>query len=96
MVKARSNGRLSAIVLQGHDASFGVQCAIGIPQPQPVSKFERQGRGKQNLARRAKFNDCALAEGVAGSAQSGEPDWNADWRGVRKELCQLAGGAFAI
>ena len=47
--KAGSDGGASAGILQRHHGSFGVQRAVGILQPQPVGKLQRQSRREQTL-----------------------------------------------
>ena len=58
--KAGSDRGASAGILQRHHGGFGVQRAVGILQPQPVGKLQRQGGREQHFTRRTELDHRAF------------------------------------
>ena len=92
--KAGSDRGASAGVLQRHHGGFGIQCAVGILQPQPVGKLKRQSGREQH------FTGVPNSITVLSVAVLSVPDHpsqahrNTNRTSLRKELRQFGGAAL--
>jgi hypothetical protein len=83
------------MVLHRDDRRFGVQRIVGVAHAQEIAKLQRCGAGKQDLSRRAEFNDGAFLKAwtrliLICAAAASELHRDANRRGLGEKTGQIS------